>query len=236
MLSSLRLKKYTNKFELTSGLDSLELCLSKSHFLRFPREISYQYNRLGYRDNEWPFDLTNQLWCLGDSFTQGLGQPFDEIWPQVLERELNQRTINVSMNGASNDWIARRAEYILTNFNPKSIFIVWSYTHRREDPDTSKLDEDRTLNFDVADFDDLQNLKNNIDKVSAADTNLCTIHSIVPRASRLSKKIIAHQFEGLKFFHPPEMVDRARDFHHFGRRTAEMIAKEFSCWQNKIKI
>ena len=61
MLSSLRLKRYTNKFETTSGLDSLEHCLSKTHFLNFPREISYQYNKWGYRDNDWPSDLTNQL-------------------------------------------------------------------------------------------------------------------------------------------------------------------------------
>ena len=38
----------------TSGSDSPEECLSKDHFLNYTKDISYNYNSRGFRDNEWP--------------------------------------------------------------------------------------------------------------------------------------------------------------------------------------
>jgi hypothetical protein len=118
-----------------SGVDSPDLCLDKKHFNSYPYAIEYVYNSRGYRDQEWPTQL-NQLkdavWCIGDSFTVGLGSPVEHTWCYILQQQTGQRTINVSMDGASNNWIARQAQNILTEICPEMLIIHWSYLHRRE--------------------------------------------------------------------------------------------------------
>ena len=106
-----------NGFETTCGIDSLEHCLNLGYFRSYAKNIVYAYNSLGYRDEEWPSDLINHVWCVGDSFTVGLGQPYDETWPKLVEKQIGNRIINVSMNGASNDWISRRVQSIIDNFS-----------------------------------------------------------------------------------------------------------------------
>lgn len=128
-----------------SGIDSLENCLNKKHFEEYPHKVSYVYNSRGFRDAEWPEDhdqLQNAIWCVGDSFTVGLGSPYEHIWPQRLQQALGQRTINVSMDGASNNWISRRACGILQTVAPKTMVIQWSYIARRE------LDTESALNLE----------------------------------------------------------------------------------------
>jgi hypothetical protein len=118
-----------------SGIDSLEHCLDAKHFKQYAHAITYNYNSRGFRDQEWPEkddDLKNAIWCIGDSFTVGIGSPIEHIWPGLLHKQTGQRTINVSMDGASNNWISRKAVDILQIVNPKYIVIHWSYSNRRE--------------------------------------------------------------------------------------------------------
>jgi len=61
-----------------TGMDTLELCLNKEYFKSYTKQISYRYNSKGFRDDEWPEDLSDVIWCVGDSFTVGIGQPFEE--------------------------------------------------------------------------------------------------------------------------------------------------------------
>lgn len=129
-----------------SGLDSLEACLNKEHFKSYPYSVNYHYNSRGFRDNEWPTTFDNCIWCLGDSFTCGLGQPFDHIWPQILQQKTNIRTINVSLDGASNNWIAKKAQEILSEFNSCTMVIHWSFLQRRELSETTAK-EIRWKNF-----------------------------------------------------------------------------------------
>lgn len=119
----------------TTGLDSRQHCLNKNHFESFAYPVTYHYNSRGFRDLEWPAnqqDLINSVWCIGDSFTAGVGSPFEHTWPWVLQHELQTRTINISMDGASNNWIARQASVILETLQPRVMIIHWSYLHRRE--------------------------------------------------------------------------------------------------------
>lgn len=140
-----------------SGIDSLKHCSNKNHFLSYPYSINYVYNSRGYRDAEWPTtleELKQAVWCVGDSFTVGIGQPFTHTWPHVLSQQLNKRTINVGLDGASNDWIARKVRRIVEVVNPKIIVIMWSYTHRRELDNHLLNDEDRRLATSKDSFDD----------------------------------------------------------------------------------
>jgi hypothetical protein len=127
-----------------SGLDCIEDCLDKKHFKSYPHDITYNYNSRGFRDLEWPSTiakLKNSIWCVGDSFTVGVGSPFLHIWPCILQQTLDTRTINVSMDGASNMWIARKAVKILQDIAPAVMVIHWSYINRREQDMPTALDQ-----------------------------------------------------------------------------------------------
>jgi hypothetical protein len=165
----------------SSGIDSLDKCRDKKHFKNYPNEVLYHYNSRGFRDAEWPNDLSSAVWCFGDSFTVGLGAPFEYIWTQQLEQALNCRTINVSMDGASNQWIARKVHTIIDEIAPKVIVIQWSYIHRDELPDTSIDDEARRRLINKLHLDELWeifiDLVHGIEK-SKKQTRV--IHSFIP--------------------------------------------------------
>lgn len=146
MLDDLVLPSKRHQQWAYSGIDSIEYCLDKKHFAQYPFAINYKYNNRGFRDVEWPDsleELQSSIWCLGDSFTVGIGQPFEHTWPQVLQQATSRRTINVSMDGASNHWISRRARQILAEVKPKIMILMWSYASRSEDPNPNLGDEDR---------------------------------------------------------------------------------------------
>lgn len=117
------------------GLDSLAFCRNKKHFLNYNYEISYVFNSRGFRDHDWPDsidELKQAVWCIGDSCTVGIGQPWQHTWTQVLSTKVQQRIINVSLEGASNDWISRRAKDIMTRIGPSHMIVMWSHIERRE--------------------------------------------------------------------------------------------------------
>jgi len=170
ILPNLILPSRINQCWEYSGLDSPEHCQDKKHFKKYPHTILYQYNSRGFRDQEWPEsteELKNSIWCLGDSFTVGLGSPLEHTWPWLLQKQTGRRVINVSMDGASNNWIARRAKLIQNIINPKNIVIMWSYLHRREHNNHMLDDESRRLIHSECynDQDDLVNFKSCIDLI-----------------------------------------------------------------------
>jgi hypothetical protein len=132
LLPDLVLPSRVNQTWQYSGMDSPELCANPDHFQSYPHHITYQYNSRGFRDSEWPHDLEHAIWCMGDSFTVGLGVPEYLTWPTMLGNKLHQHTINISMDGASNQWISRRACDIEREIKPRVMIIQWSYLHRRE--------------------------------------------------------------------------------------------------------
>lgn len=148
ILPSLCLPSRANKHWPYFGIDSPEHCQDLEYFHQYPHAVQYDYNSRGYRDHEWPSDpqeLKDSIWCLGDSATVGLGQPFTHIWPQVLQTVTGRRCINVSMDGASNDWIYRMAKTIVEAIQPRDMVVMWTYTHRRELPREDIDDEHRRI-------------------------------------------------------------------------------------------
>ena len=132
-LNNLLLTHRANQYWQYSGMDSPDQCFDPQHFNNFPHTVEYHYNSRGFRDHEWPSDdLDQAIWCLGDSFTVGLGSPFLHTWPQVLQRVTNRRVINISLDGGSNDWLARRAQGIAQEIRPRTMAIMWTYINRRE--------------------------------------------------------------------------------------------------------
>jgi len=167
-----------------SGMDSLKLCLDKKHFESYPHNITYNYNSRGFRDAEWPdaiAELKNAIWCVGDSFTVGLGSPLAHTWSWVMGARTGQRVINISMDGASNNWIARCVNLIQKEIDPKNIIVMWSYVHRRE-LENQKLDsEQRRLYFDKSNNGDILEDLRNLESCMAMITHSKIIQLSIPK-------------------------------------------------------
>jgi hypothetical protein len=173
-----------------TGIDDPNCCADKQHFDNYPHSISYQYNSRGFRDQEWPNsieELKNSVWCIGDSFTVGVGSPIEHTWPSVLRQSLNQQIINVSLDGASNKWIYRKAQQVLDTVMPELMILHWSYITRDEIDNDSLSDEDRRMHFKrddlltLEDKDYLAMLKNLIDLLEQNKKSTTLVHSFIPK-------------------------------------------------------
>lgn len=181
ILSELILPNSINRRCQYSGSDHPDQCFDRAHFDCYLHSIEYVYNSRGFRDQEWPTspeELTNAIWCIGDSFTVGLGSPIKHTWPFLLSQRTKQRIINVSMDGASNGWIARCASLIQQQVQPRNIVIMWSYLHRRETENFYHSSEQRRLHFSRASTkEDIEYFKSAVDKVNNA------VHLTIPKFS-----------------------------------------------------
>jgi hypothetical protein len=200
-----------NKIWNYSGMDSPTECLDKRHFDNYPYQVIYQYNSRGFRDTEWPksAELVNSIWCVGDSFTAGLGVPYNHTWPAALKSVSNKNTINVSMDGASNDWIARKTLRILDAVSPQNIVIQWSFFSRSESTVATLPDEDRRKQFadnDVSLRNEFDNFKKNFLLIESAKSKTNIIHSFIPNAFSLPDiKNIWNSLKGTQWpEHPPK--------------------------------
>jgi hypothetical protein len=200
-----------------SGIDSLELCNNRQHFLNYSKKITYEYNSRGFRDTEWPEDLSEVIWCVGDSFTVGVGQPHEETWPAMLQKKIGKRCINIGECGCSNDAISLRVNKIYDLYKPKLIIVMWSYLHRRRT-------DDRNVHFDKNDFGnkaDANNFIKNYKTISKLKTKI--IQTIIPNAYSDSKifnyLLLKIKFNVLNF----PQLDYARDHHHFDIKTSKHL-------------
>lgn len=183
ILNDLRLPSYADQCWKFSGIDHIDLCHDKTHFSSYSHDVEYQYNSRGFRDSEWPSDLKSSVWCVGDSFTVGIGSPVEHTWPCILEQRAGRKTINISMDGASNEWIARQVCKIYSEVQPQNIVIMWSYVHRREDPNPGLSDLDRRIyqikSTEEQDFENLMSCRNLVHSYCSEST---IIDLVVPKA------------------------------------------------------
>jgi hypothetical protein len=194
-----------------SGIDSPKYCRNKDHFESYPYAIEYRYNSRGYRDQEWPTDLNNAIWCLGDSFTEGLGSPIEHTWPYLLQQTSGQRCINVSLDGASNDWILRKANELLDQLQPSAIVIHLSYLHRGENPNSLLSDEDRRMSLRAGEIDTpnwISRLQQDIHKLNQRRGRTKIVYSFIPEWAM--EKTFAHEWRkiaGPDWCHIPHNVN-----------------------------
>ena len=224
LLPELFLASRAGQVEHTSGLDSIDYCMDKAYFLNYPYAVIYQFNSRGFRDREWPINAQSAIWCVGDSFTVGLGSPVNHIWARQVELTCKQPTINVSLDGASNDWIARQARNIIRAVQPRNMIIMWSYVHRRENTDANLSDEDRRISsLDGATaLDDRVNFQTCISSLECSSTNI--VHFIIPFAYADLHSTSEDCF--LRHVNKVTQLDFARDRHHFDILTSQWVAQQ----------
>ncbi len=134
MLEDLSVPVYRSMRPPRLGMDTLMHCRSKTHYLRWRRPISYEFNSRGFRDREWPQDFSSVTWCVGDSETMGLGLPIDDTWPRQLESISSKPVIMVALLGAGNEWIRDAAMTILQSLPGAQVILHWSFLWRRQLP------------------------------------------------------------------------------------------------------
>ena len=187
ILPDLVLTSRQNHFWTEAGIDSLEECVDKQYFKSYPYPVEYHYNSRGFRDNEWPVDLKESVWCIGDSFTVGVGSTLEHTWVNLLQKKLNRRCINISMDGASNVWISRKAVDILNEIQPKLLIIHWSYFFRDEIENVELTDEDRRLHHvqDISIPSQLEMFAKCLTTIEQQKQSTHIIHSFIPNGPPL---------------------------------------------------
>jgi hypothetical protein len=212
ILPDLILHSRVNQCFQHTGIDDLNFCLDKKHFRQYPHAISYQHNSRGFRDQEWPStveELKKCIWCFGDSFTVGVGSPLEHTWPYLLGKNTGRRVINVSMDGASNNWIARQIANVQKEINPTHIVVMWSYLHRRESNDHNKSDEERRIHNDkeLDDFADLHNFKHCVDMVKIQGS--APLQLSVPDYTAISLDAMDHCWKNIRGASWPDNIPRS---------------------------
>lgn len=212
----IKMSGYCNRTLNEMAIDSLKDCLSKKHFVNYKKDITYVFNKHGHRDEEWPTDLSDVIWCLGDSATLGIGQPFEETWPRVLQKKVGKRCINIATAGCSNDTIRLRAQFISKTFAPKTMVVMWSHLNRRR---TNDIDVQYDEN-DFGDEADTENFLQNFKTVN--DLPIQIIHTIFPKALNNNIKDVIDSETKHCIIHF-DKLDLARDFYHFDIKTSEHV-------------
>ena len=217
-----------------SGIDSPEHCFNKKHFKSYPYDIEYLFNSRGFRDQEWPTELDKlkrAVWCIGDSFTVGLGVPESHMWPNILQQEIGTRTINVSMDGASNDWIARKTIEVLEQISPQTIIIHWSYIHRAESDNVALSDEERRLHFDPKSYPEIESKLKFISLVKQIESikrSTKIIHSFIPNFGFTPDILsIWNQIAGPDW---PECPTSLEEFNNLSRQIQDELTNFFKLY------
>jgi adenylylsulfate kinase len=233
VLKNTQIPEFAFERRIFSGSDAVGQCVDVRHFANYKKEIIYKYNSRGFRDDEWPTKKLDEcVWCFGDSFTVGLGQPQHETWPSILSNKLQHPTINISLDGASADWITRQVISVLKEIQPKNIIIQWSYLHRREHDDDTLSDNSRRL-WSSSTVEDIDNFLENISTINHANVTTNIIHSWIPHATEnvdklnVLLKILNHNGINLNHTTFNTQVDFSRDRHHYDILTSNRYVDEY---------
>lgn len=100
--------------------------------------ITYVVNAYGYRSDE--FDIRPdefRVLFIGDSNTQGIGLPLDQMYTTLVCRELEKkvgrpvRQLNMAWAGTGSDWVSMIVHQSVEILKPDVIFLLYSHIHRR---------------------------------------------------------------------------------------------------------
>jgi|688.fasta_scaffold670782_1 hypothetical protein len=182
------------------------------HYNNYYHKIHYIFNERGFRDRNWPRDLQDSVWCVGDSHTLGIGVRQEEIYPNVLENISSKSVINVSFYAANNIWISCAAVEILQQIKPKNLVIGWTHFDKIIFPDEPVTNKLENLIF----------FKKCVDRVLKANQNTNIIHFIIPNATLHT----INKSDYKNFLGMIELLDYGRDQYHIGIKTHTWLAEE----------
>jgi hypothetical protein len=208
----------------TIGLDSEQHCFDKKFFKNYPHRVVYSFNELGFRERPVKQYTTDPILVIGDSFTLGLGLPFELTYPQQLEKLTDSQVLNFSLNGASNNWINRKLSILLKYFSPKAIVVHYTFSHRRENLRTDWFDDERTNQYDKTTVEqDFNNWLVNHTNIKQLVKSIPTVYSCIPNW-HLDIDYDKHP----ELIKPVVPIDYARDHFHYGELTSKTLAESLA--------
>jgi hypothetical protein len=215
---------YQNMQCVELGMDSRSQCSDKQWFDQYPDSVSYQFNHAGYRTHEKI--MSDCVLVLGDSFTLGLGVNAEQRYTDILEKQLGHQVANFSLNGASNDWIARKLSQLLKIIKPRAVIVHYTFSHRRERARLDWHDDERTeCEPFYSSQENFDNWRMNFDRINSACAGLQVIHSFIPNWH--DSPVDYTQFAGTVIT-PCVLQDLARDKFHYGVLTHQHLANVFN--------
>jgi hypothetical protein len=213
---------YCNLQALELGMDSRAYSTNRHVFDLCPA-VTYQFNDAGFRTHPSSAWNADAILVLGDSFTLGLGVNASDRYTDIIEKQLSRQVLNFSLNGASNDWIARKLRQLLTIFQPSAIVIHYTFSHRRERPNLDWADDERT------ECEPFYSVQENFDNWMRNFRIICDIagstkivHSFIPNWHIDS---IEYSDLGNNIIAPLAKLDRARDNFHYGPMAHAALAE-----------
>lgn len=101
-------------------------------------EITYEFNSMDYRCNEFTEDSELPILFMGCSFTEGVGLPMNEVWAHHLHNKIVETSgkkipfWSLAKGGTSIDYAARKFYELGFKLRPKYVFYLMSGISRRE--------------------------------------------------------------------------------------------------------
>jgi hypothetical protein len=94
--------------------------------------ILYDMNEHGYRSISTKLKSDYNILTLGCSWTMGVGVQNEDIWPNVISKNLGT-TFNYGMYGVSTSFIAKTFyKFVVSQFSPNVCLIMWPGFSRRD--------------------------------------------------------------------------------------------------------
>lgn len=125
-----RSANYSGKY---SGIDHPSLRQFTKIWRTYPiQNFDYQFNSWGFRGPEYEqYVGKNVNICLGDSFTVNVGGPIEHSWTSKLAQKFDIPTLNLGVDGASNEVLKLVYDRACKIFNVQNTFAMHTFFHRR---------------------------------------------------------------------------------------------------------
>jgi hypothetical protein len=216
---------YSNMTTDYLGIDSKEHCLDRKWFEQHT-PVNYCFNEVGFRTHSVERFDPEAVLVLGDSFTLGLGVASNVRFSDIIEQQLSHQVLNFSLNGASNDWIARKLQQLLTVFRPRAIVLHYTFSHRRERPRTDWFDDERTeCEPFYSSLENFNNWRSNFETICTLAKDIKLVHSFI---INWHDQPVDYQQFGNNVIAPLRQIDFARDRFHYGPSTHLALAQSIT--------
>jgi hypothetical protein len=220
--------------------------------------VGYEFNSYGYRGPEFVREPGGALALfLGDSFTFGLGLPYDALWTTGVTAGLQERwgipvrQCNLGWGGSGSDFVAMTLHQTVDVLKPDIVFVLWSFfprmtwyadAHRqvhfipewKPDSDTEEHSAFLRLATEAQGF---YNYVRNFHFVNARLAQL-GIPYVWGNMERLSPALLQSYVPLDGFVGPFQTLggDRARDGFHAGLRSHALFATRALAAVDRLKV
>lgn len=221
-LLSVEQQNRINKRLIYSGIDSPDNCYDSKWFKKFTNKIYYNFNNWGFRDIDQT-NIANKFIIIGDSFTVGLGQTYEETWAVKLENLLGENIIKLAVDGASNQWMSLVYDRLP---DIKHCFIMISFVARyTEIHDNYVVHKHTSFESPEILYDKTKNLIKKFSNYSvSAVPNFDFSVNQFPKDNFIKYERLVN---GTSLKELKNRNDLARDGFHFGNQTSTEIAENF---------